>query len=61
MGEEKHILENDFESCEYAECTYSEWDTGYKEYECTLTHFDCCGVCPLDCKYTIHEDVLNET
>ena len=31
----------DCEDCKYKEITYSEYDTGYEEWECTLTNKGC--------------------
>ena len=53
---DEQIYEHNIEECEYIECTYEEWDTGYKEFECTLLGVDClCERCPLCFKYYINE------
>lgn len=46
-------IEPYWEDCEYLECTYAEWDTGYREYECTLIGDNGCDNCPLKIKYTV--------
>lgn len=55
----------DYKSCGYSECIYSEYDTGYSEYGCTLgdsnpEEVPCIdgvdGGCPLCCKYEVTED-----
>ena len=50
--------ENDFESCEYLEETYKEWDTGYTEYGCTLFEEGCVELCPLSFKYKVEKEGL---
>lgn len=42
-----------WEDCEYCRQSYYERDTGYSEYECELTGFECLEECPLNCKYEI--------
>lgn len=62
--EQFDIFEQDWESCPYIECSYYEYDTGYREYECQLwkkkdgSYYNCCGGdinngCPLSFKYKI--------
>lgn len=48
----------DWEECEYCHRSYYEYDTGYSEYECELTGFNCMGdeYCPLSCKYNVVEE-----
>jgi hypothetical protein len=45
----------DCSECEYLEVTYEEWDTGYKEYDCTFIGEPCPECCPFWCKYTVEE------
>lgn len=55
MNMEEHS--HDYESCKYAELSYSEWDTGYSEYECTLCESPCGAFpCPLDFKFSVLEE-----
>lgn len=61
------IFEKDWENCLYSEISYEEYDTGYKEYECSLlkncklnTKCYCYGGdinngCPLSFKYKIEK------
>lgn len=51
MGE----FENNYEDCEYSEITYEEWDTGYKEYGCSLFGEECIEQCPLSFKYKVED------
>ena len=57
--EEFEILEQDWEDCEYCECSYYEHDTGYAEYECNMYYTgNCVGGsiemgCPLSFKYKV--------
>lgn len=52
---------NDWESCEYCEEIYYEYDTGYREYGCSFITGDehdypCCDDaedCPLSFKYKV--------
>ena len=63
---EEDIYENDYENCEFCECTYYENDTGYAEYGCNLItgnakDCECFGGdiddgCPLSFKYKIDDD-----
>lgn len=58
MTMKKHL--HDSESCEYAELSYSEYDTGYAEYECTLCEAPCGAFpCPLDFNFSVFEDEDN--
>lgn len=55
---ESKIFEPDWENCEYCYVSYSEYDTGYKEFGCNIwDKMDCCGGnlhlgCPLAFQYT---------
>lgn len=54
------IFEKDWEDCPYVEISYEEYDTGYKEYECSLLNSECCGGdldngCPLSFKYKVEK------
>lgn len=58
------IYEQNWEECPYCECTYSEYDTGYREYGCSYfkdaSDMECGGgeldsKCPLAFKYQIEE------
>lgn len=54
------IFEMDWENCPYCDCIYTEWDTGYREYECELWKGGCCGGrieygCPLSFKYELKD------
>lgn len=58
--EEFEVVEQDWEECEYCECSYYEYDTGYSEHECTLYDKYPCqpGIaygCPLSFKYKTEE------
>lgn len=61
------VIEQDWEACEYCDCSYYEYDTGYREYECRLwmkqdeKFYNCCGGdisngCPLSFKYKVKKD-----
>ena len=53
---EDKIIECKLGNCEYNYVSYSEWDTGYKEYGCELTNSDCNEYeCPLVCRYKVEE------
>lgn len=58
---EFEVIEQDWEKCEYCECSYYEYDTGYSEYECTIYGKDPCMSgdihygCPLSFKYKVEE------
>ena len=58
----KRKLEYDFDNCEYCVCTYSEYDTGYKEFGCSLLGYpkenSCLGdeCCPLSASYEVSLD-----
>ena len=58
-NEEFEVIEQDWEKCEYCECSYYEHDTGYSEYSCDLdSMYDCTGGdieygCPLSFKYKV--------
>lgn len=60
--EEFEIIEQNWERCEYCECSYYEHDTGYAEYECNLYNKgNCVGGsiemgCPLSFKYKVEEE-----
>ena len=56
MDEEELVV--DWDECEYCHQSYYESDTGYAEYQCELTGFECLGddYCPLNCKYTVIEE-----
>lgn len=43
----------DYDSCQYAEQSYFESDTGYSEYECEITGKECGELCPLCFKYSV--------
>lgn len=57
------IYEPDMEECEHCEVTYSEYDTGYKEFGCSFVtgnakDCECLGgrldfYCPLAFRYSI--------
>lgn len=57
------VYEPDLEKCEYCEVTYSEYDTGYKEFGCSFISgderdYECLGGgldygCPLAFRYNI--------
>ena len=57
------IYEQNWEECPYCECTYAEWDTGYKEFRCSyygdVNNMDCNGGelngCPLAFKYKVED------
>lgn len=56
---ESKVFEPDWENCEYCYVSYSEYDTGYKEYGCQLISekYSCYGGnlhlgCPLAFQYT---------
>ena len=57
--ETNEVIEQDWEKCEYCECSYYEHDTGYSEYECNLyDKAPCVGGCieygcPLSFKYKV--------
>lgn len=58
--EEFEVVEKDWEECEYCECSYYEYDTGYSEHECTLYDESTCFHgsiygCPLSFKYKVEE------
>ena len=60
---EWETYEPNWEECPYCECTYEEWDTGYKEFGCSyygdVNNMDCNGGelygCPLAFKYKVEE------
>lgn len=61
---EWEIYEPSWEKCPYCKCTYSEYDTGYREYGCSYfgdaKDMECGGgeldnECPLAFKYQIEE------
>ena len=60
--EEFEVIEQDWEKCEYCDCSYYEYDTGYSEHECNMYDtFPCVGGsiefgCPLSFKYKVEED-----
>ena len=52
------IYEIDWNKCDYCKSSYYESDTGYEEFECKLTGYECMGSdidsgCPLSFKYSI--------
>lgn len=54
------IHEEYYEKCDYCRQSYYEHDTGYSEYQCDLTGYECMGGCldsgcPLSFKYKIEE------
>lgn len=62
--ERSEIYEQDWENCPYAEQSYYEWDTGYREYDCLLwkkkngKFYGCVGGdihggCPLSFRYKV--------
>lgn len=52
------IYEENYEKCDYCRESYYESDTGYSEYTCDLTGYECMGGCidggcPLSFKYSV--------
>lgn len=52
------IYEESYEKCDYCHESYYERDTGYSEYACDLTGYECMGGyidggCPLSFKYVV--------
>lgn len=54
----EEVYEKDYNTCDYCRESYYEHDTGYTEYYCEFTGFECMGEnidsgCPLSFKYLI--------
>lgn len=61
--DEWEIYEPNWEKCQYCECTYYEYDTGYREYGCSYfgdaNEKECwlgeLNKCPLAFRYEVKE------